>query len=105
MLTFVHTKLTALTVAVGARLILLKTKVPKSKPKPIPGLSHKANVIIGALTWIGLIAGVAATIVAGISLMFAFHRGEFGEKAKGLVGVCVGVMIIGSASAVVKFFL
>jgi hypothetical protein len=104
MLSLIMAKTSGLTANAVGLLVPLAPKVPNPKPKPIPGMSGKADTILGALEWIGIIAGIAAVVVCAISLMFAFHRGEFGEKAKGLVGVSIGIMLVGAASAVVKFF-
>lgn len=84
--------------------LLVPLKVPDPDPVPIPGLKKKANTILGALEWIGIVAGVGAVIIVAITLMMSFHRGEGGERAKSLVAVCIGLILIGSASAFVKFF-
>lgn len=64
---------------------------------------------LAVMEWIGILAGLVATIVILTTVMKSFSRcSGLAETRGGMLGlgmpVCFGLILIGSASAFVKFF-
>jgi hypothetical protein len=78
------------------------TALPDPSPVAPPGF-EAVTTILGWAKWAGLIAAILALIAVAVMFMYNSRRGEGGEHVKTFVGILVGVMIIGAATALVGF--
>ncbi|WP_440711798.1 hypothetical protein [Herbiconiux sp. YIM B11900] len=76
--------------------------LPNPEPAAPPGFEGFIT-ILGWAKWVGLIAAIFALIAVAVLFMFNSRRGEGGEHIKTFVGILIGVMIIGAATALVGF--
>lgn len=77
---------------------------PLLDPSPVapPGVEELVNTLLSWLMWGGLIAAVVGFIGAGIALMIANRRGEGQEHVKSLGYVCLGGILVMSASGLAQ---
>lgn len=66
-----------------------------------PG-ADKIDLITNWVMWIAYALGIVAVIIAGGVMMFQNRRGEGSEAAARLGWVAAGLIVIGSAAAIVK---
>ncbi|WP_315503556.1 hypothetical protein [Actinomyces radicidentis] len=85
----------ALSSAVAAAKTIALT-LPVIDPSPVapPGVSDKANTILGYLMWAGGVAVVASLIIAGIVIALNSH-GRAGDHADRIIAVLGGILIAG----------
>jgi hypothetical protein len=95
---FLTTAVTAVVVSASEVLVAL----PDPSPLAPPGFEAVGTILAWA-KWVGLIAAILALIAVAVTFMFNSRRGEGGEHVKTFVGILVGVMIIGAATAIVGF--
>ncbi len=86
----------------GHDVVYYALALPDPEPVAPPGFEGVGTILAWA-KWVGLIAAILALIFVGILFMHNSRRGEGGEHIKTLVGILVGVMIIGAATALVGF--
>mgnify|MGYP004535845623 CR=1 FL=1 len=86
----------------AADAVNLTALLPDPDPVAPPGFEGVAT-ILGWAKWVGLIAGILALIGIAVMFMFNSRRGEGGEHVQKFVAVLVGVMVIGSATALIGF--
>lgn len=94
-----HRVLTVLAALVSVGMVVLTTTGVQPdpvgggpRPRPLPAM------VLEVLAWVGSVAGVVATLVAGVVLIVPTCRTT--PAHKGLLEVCVGVMEFGSVSAI-----
>lgn len=80
----------------------LVSALPDPAPVQPPGTEGFVT-ILGWAKWVGLVAAILAIIVGGMMMMFNARRGEGGENVARIGWVLAGVILIGSATALVGF--
>lgn len=86
----------------GHDVVYYALALPDPEPVAPPGFEAVGTILAWA-KWVGLIAAVLALIFVAVLFMHNSRRGEGGELIKTFVGILVGVIIIGAATALVGF--
>jgi hypothetical protein len=89
-----------------AELAVVATEIAYALPDPDPVAPpgfEGVTTILGWAKWAGLIVAILALIALGATFAINNRRGEGAEHLKWLVGILVGVLIIGAATAIVGF--
>ena len=76
--------------------------LPDPAPQQPPG-TEAISTVLGWAKWVGLVAAILGFIFAGIMMMFKSRRGEGGENVATLGWITAGIIVVGSATALVGF--
>lgn len=96
------TTISTLSTLAGDVLPGIVSALPDPAPQQPPG-TEGITTILGWAKWVGLVAAILAFIFAGIMMMFKSRRGEGGENVATLGWVTAGIIVVGSATALVGF--
>ncbi len=92
----------AVTSAAHGLLLRIAAALPDPDPVAPPGF-EAVGTILGWAKWAGLIAAILALVGLGVAFMVSSRRGEGGDHIRTFIGILVGVIIIGAATALVGF--
>ncbi|CAM5539393.1 hypothetical protein [Leifsonia shinshuensis] len=87
--------------------IVRAADIPNPGPTAPPGLSGLASLIIGWVEWGGIILGVLAIAVAGITLAWQRRHpeggtGNLGDIMKVVLGIGIVVSAVGIVTAIIS---
>lgn len=87
--------------------VVLAGTIPNPKPAAPPGLSGLSSLLISWVEWGGIILGVLAIAVAGITLAWQRRHpeggtGNLGDIMKVVLGIGIVVSAVGIATAIIS---
>jgi len=96
--------------AVAHNAVIATSTLVAAPPNPglgnaPPEVQNRVNAILSLIAWLGVAACVAGVLIVGMRMALLHRRGELGEHMGGLGAVLGGCAIIGTASALVGFFI